>query len=86
MCTLYLKNSYLVYNPQIEDCLVCSENPSSVLFRPCNHMVACDNCASIMKKCVECRSSIDEAVPFNICCGGKNGEEEEDLSKDFYRN
>ncbi len=58
---------------QIEDCLVCSEAPASVLFRPCNHMVACDSCASLMKKCVECRAAISEAVPFTVCCGGKAG-------------
>ena len=56
---------------QIEDCLVCSENSSSVLFKPCNHMVACENCASVMKKCVECRSPIEEAIPFAVCCGAK---------------
>ena len=58
---------------QIEDCLVCSENTASVLFRPCNHMVACESCASIMKKCVECRTEIQEKIPFNVCCGGKIG-------------
>ena len=51
--------------------MVCEESPSSVLFRPCNHMSACEQCASIMKKCVECRTPIDEAVPFSVCCGGK---------------
>ena len=58
---------------QIEDCLVCSENTSSVLFKPCNHMVACESCAAIMKKCVECRTPIQETIPFNVCCGGKIG-------------
>ena len=60
---------------QIEDCLVCSETPASVLFKPCNHMVACENCAPIMKKCVECRTAITESIPLNICCGAKKGEE-----------
>ena len=60
-------------NFQIEDCLVCSENTSAVLFKPCNHMVACESCAAIMKKCVECRTPIQETIPFNVCCGGKIG-------------
>ena len=38
-----------------KECLVCSEAPAAVLFRPCKHMVACESCAALMKKCVECR-------------------------------
>merc|ERR1712121_563554 len=34
-------------------------------------MVACENCASVTKKCVECRAVIEEKVPFFVCCGGK---------------
>lgn len=34
-------------------------------------MVACDSCASIMKKCVECRTQIEQMVPLNVCCGGQ---------------
>lgn len=29
------------------------------------------DCASLMKKCVQCRNAIDESVPFIVCCGGK---------------
>lgn len=32
-------------------------------------MVACDHCAPIMKKCVQCRTAIDQMVPFKVCCG-----------------
>ena len=39
-----------------KECLVCSEAAAAVLFRPCKHMVACESCAALMKKCVECRS------------------------------
>jgi E3 ubiquitin-protein ligase mind-bomb len=39
-------------------------------------MVACENCAPIMKKCVECRTPIEEAMSFNVCCGGKVGNKE----------
>lgn len=34
-------------------------------------MVACDSCSSIMKKCVECRTQIEQMVPLNVCCGGQ---------------
>ena len=33
-------------------------------------MVTCETCA-VGKKCVECRSQIEEKVPFFVCCGGK---------------
>ena len=57
----------------IGDCLVCTDNAANVLFKPCLHMVSCENCAPVMKKCVECRATIDEKVPFFVCCGGKQG-------------
>lgn len=34
-------------------------------------MVACDNCSSIMKKCIQCRTQIDEMVPLSVCYGGE---------------
>jgi len=33
-------------------------------------MCACDGCARLMKKCVQCRETITETVPFIVCCGG----------------
>ena len=29
------------------------------------------DCALLMKKCVQCRESIEEFIPFIVCCGGK---------------
>jgi hypothetical protein len=55
---------------QIEECVVCSDKKASVLFQPCGHMCACDGCAALMKKCVQCRAQIDHMVPFVVCCGG----------------
>lgn len=34
-------------------------------------MVACESCASIMKKCVQCRTNITEMIPLSVCCGGQ---------------
>lgn len=55
---------------QIEECVVCSDKKASVLFRPCSHLCACDSCAPLMKKCVQCRAQIERMVPFSVCCGG----------------
>lgn len=54
---------------QIDECLVCSDRKASIFFKPCGHMVACDNCAPIMKKCVQCRTAIEQMIPFSVCCG-----------------
>ena len=42
-----------------------------MLFKPCLHLVACASCAAIMKKCVQCRTPIEKAVPLTVACGGK---------------
>ncbi|GLH14268.1 E3 ubiquitin-protein ligase mind-bomb [Gryllus bimaculatus] len=55
---------------KIEECVVCSDKKASVLFKPCGHMCACEGCAALMKKCVQCRAQIDHVLPFIVCCGG----------------
>jgi len=55
---------------QIEECVVCSDKKAAVLFKPCGHMCACESCAPLMKKCVQCRAQIDRMLPFIVCCGG----------------
>ena len=42
-----------------------------MLFRPCLHLVACDSCSSLMKKCVQCRAPIETAVPLSVASGGR---------------
>ncbi|MEE6464267.1 hypothetical protein FKM82_006222 [Ascaphus truei] len=59
----------------IEECVVCSDKKAAVLFQPCGHMCACENCASLMKKCVQCRAVVERRVPFVMCCSGKCIEE-----------
>lgn len=63
---------YIYLFIQIEECVVCSDKKASVLFRPCGHMCACDGCAALMKKCVQCRSQIDRVIPYVVCCGLNN--------------
>ncbi|KAH0617785.1 hypothetical protein JD844_016372 [Phrynosoma platyrhinos] len=62
----------------IEECVVCSDKKAAVLFQPCGHMCACENCASLMKKCVQCRAVVERRVPFIMCCGGKGTEDSTD--------
>lgn len=35
-------------------------------------MCACDACAALMKKCVQCRAQIDRVIPYVVCCGVNN--------------
>lgn len=49
---------------------MCSDRKAGVLFRPCGHMCACESCATLMKKCVQCRAQIQHMVPLSVCCGG----------------
>lgn len=55
---------------QIEECVVCSDRKAGMLFHPCGHMCACEGCAALMKKCVQCRAQIQHMVPLSVCCGG----------------
>ena len=36
------------------------------------------DCASLMKKCVQCRAVVERRVPFIMCCGGKSAEDATD--------
>ncbi|XP_064201637.1 E3 ubiquitin-protein ligase mib1-like [Anguilla rostrata] len=34
------------------------------------------DCASLMKKCVQCRAVVERRTPFALCCGGKGMEDD----------
>ena len=46
----------------VEECVICSDNKANVQFLPCRHVVTCDTCADIVKKCVKCRQTITDKV------------------------
>lgn len=41
------------------ECLMCSEVVDFVMFDPCGHRIACEECCIRMKKCVTCKESIE---------------------------
>ena len=45
-------------------CAICMENdaPRSVLFSPCNHLVACAACAPKLRECPLCRAAIKSRI------------------------
>jgi len=54
---------------QLEECFVCSDKKPNVLFKPCNHICVCSDCAKVMKKCAQCRKPIEETVSYADLCG-----------------
>jgi len=45
--------------PTPVECAVCSElSENNVLFEPCGHRIACEDCAARMKKCLKCSQSV----------------------------
>uniref|UniRef100_A0A3Q2C836 E3 ubiquitin-protein ligase MIB2 n=1 Tax=Cyprinodon variegatus TaxID=28743 RepID=A0A3Q2C836_CYPVA len=44
------------------ECLICSELALLVLFCPCQHSVACEECAHRMKKCIKCQVTITKKI------------------------
>tara|TARA_B100001063_G_scaffold247349_1_gene292991 strand:+ start:13612 stop:14073 length:462 start_codon:yes stop_codon:yes gene_type:complete len=69
-CLLYQLHSYesLFKNIKIENkkddvlCILCFDSPRNVIFKPCNHILICDNCSSKTNydECFVCRSKIAE--------------------------
>ncbi|XP_045549084.1 E3 ubiquitin-protein ligase MIB2 isoform X1 [Salmo salar] len=48
--------------PGPSECLICSELALLVLFCPCQHIVACEECAHRMKKCIKCQVTITKKI------------------------
>lgn len=44
------------------ECVVCSDEPPSVKFEPCGHMIVCEGCATRMKKCLKCKRVIEKKI------------------------
>ena len=52
-------------NERLKDsqlCKICMDEEMQVLFVPCNHMVACEDCAIIVKQCPICRVDITNTI------------------------
>ncbi|XP_042895609.1 E3 ubiquitin-protein ligase MIB2 [Parasteatoda tepidariorum] len=46
--------------PPETECIICSDAPGVVIFEPCKHQVACEECCIKMKKCVLCKAAISK--------------------------
>tara|TARA_Y100000816_G_C25932791_1_gene486443 strand:+ start:113 stop:583 length:471 start_codon:yes stop_codon:yes gene_type:complete len=69
-CLLHKANAYETLvktnkndtNKDSVTCILCFDQPRNVLFRPCNHILICDNCSGKANydECFVCRSKIVE--------------------------
>ncbi|KAI4823990.1 hypothetical protein KUCAC02_012540 [Chaenocephalus aceratus] len=57
-----MTNLVLPNLPGPSECLICSELSLLVLFCPCQHSVACEECAHRMKKCIKCQVTITKKI------------------------
>ena len=55
------------HHESLDECMVCSDNKREILFKPCNHIAACELCAPRCKKCLVCKEQVTERVKIDEC-------------------
>ncbi|GAA50242.1 hypothetical protein CSKR_104226 [Clonorchis sinensis] len=50
------------------ECLVCSDRDRSTVILPCGHIITCENCTPLMRKCLLCRQRVSGSYQFSNCC------------------
>lgn len=48
-----------IHSTQPNECIVCNEILTLVIFEPCSHQIACTDCSIRMKKCLSCGLAIE---------------------------
>ncbi|XP_062563815.1 E3 ubiquitin-protein ligase mind-bomb [Armigeres subalbatus] len=51
----------------LDECLLCSDQKRDTVFKPCGHVVCCDNCSPRIKKCLICREAVSEREKIGEC-------------------
>lgn len=51
----------------MDECMLCSENKRDTVFKPCGHVVSCEACGSLIKKCLICRESVSSREKIDEC-------------------
>lgn len=54
-----------IHSTQPNECIVCNEILSLVVFEPCSHQIACSDCSIRMKKCLSCGRPIEHRRTHN---------------------
>ncbi|KAG5673289.1 hypothetical protein PVAND_003349 [Polypedilum vanderplanki] len=50
-----------------DECLLCSEQKRDTVFKPCGHVVSCEDCGSRIKKCLICRETVLSREKIDEC-------------------
>ena len=48
------------------NCSICYEREKKIMFKPCRHILTCENCACLVYVCPCCRDYIKKRVLVNI--------------------
>ena len=60
-CFLFYSAAKTVdFEPQ--ECLFCSEQPATIMFQPCQHVIACPGCCIKTKRCPQCHMPITAKI------------------------
>ncbi|XP_058117166.1 E3 ubiquitin-protein ligase MIB1 [Anopheles ziemanni] len=51
----------------LDECLLCSDQKRDTVFKPCGHVVCCENCGPRIKKCLICRESVLAREKIDEC-------------------
>ncbi|VUZ47393.1 unnamed protein product, partial [Hymenolepis diminuta] len=52
---------------ELRECMVCSSRDRAALLSPCGHIVACQNCTQLLKKCIICRQPVEAYREIPAC-------------------
>ncbi|XP_052862143.1 E3 ubiquitin-protein ligase mind-bomb isoform X2 [Anopheles cruzii] len=51
----------------LDECLLCSDRKRDTVFKPCGHVVCCENCGPHIKKCLICRDAVSSREKIDEC-------------------
>lgn len=50
-----------------DECMLCSEQKRDTVFKPCGHVVSCEPCGALIKKCLICREAVSSREKIEEC-------------------
>ncbi|KAL5107408.1 E3 ubiquitin-protein ligase mind-bomb [Taenia crassiceps] len=59
--------SLLELSEELRECMVCSSRDRGALLTPCGHIVACQQCTQLLKKCIICRQQVEAYREIPAC-------------------
>lgn len=60
--TVLLSSVTIFEDKDSTECMICMDEPKSMVFYPCGHYYCCESCSSRVKKCPICRQAITQSI------------------------